>query len=375
MERTLLGREWSRQFELDVPSKKLKYVELRKEPEVEQLTSTKDAGLTGEVLTRIDNNMYGGHMDWLPAGSVAPPPSNYAFERGLTETTPGTVDLDIATDTALGGITEPPPDGLDYVRRNTAGTAAWQQTTAGTVYIWNVGLTETTPGTIDLNVANLGGEIGGVLLSARDATQGLELDGVTGLLTAPLATDLLAGSIVEPPPDGLLYVRQRDTLGVSGWVELVQQSNLFTGFGAFNPTGLEPISNTIQHIITLSGASVPTKDCDWIVEGTILSCFFAHNIGAGQQAVTGNGGSWIVALEYPTGSGIYIDVATLSFNNQTFPDADARIVRCNPVASGANRVFHYTLGETISFGLRFSGGTNSGNTWSIFVGLQGQILK
>lgn len=83
---------------------------------------------------------------------------------------------------------------------------------------WGIGLEETTPGTVDLQIAGAtGAEIGGITVPAQSATQGLVLDAV-GDLSAPLATDLLAGTIVEPPPDGLQYARSRDLAGMSSWV-------------------------------------------------------------------------------------------------------------------------------------------------------------
>jgi hypothetical protein len=222
---------------------------------------------------------------WV-AAAAAPPATPYDFRIGLDETAPGVVDLLAATDAVIGGLVEPPPDGLLYLRSNTAGVGTWQPAAAGTAYIWGIGLDETTPGTIDLLPATpteLGGiteppaddlnyvrmtasasglsewvqttaggytwgigldevpggsgnidllpatdiELGGVTVQARTDLQGLALDAL-GDLSAPLATDLLAGTIVEPPPDDLTYARTRSSLtGVSAWVQT--QAGAFVG--------------------------------------------------------------------------------------------------------------------------------------------------
>ena len=51
----------------------------------------------------------------------------------------------------------------------------------------------------------------------RNVEEGLEL-GIDGRLRAPLATDSLAGTLLEPPPDDRGYVRARSAAGVSAWV-------------------------------------------------------------------------------------------------------------------------------------------------------------
>jgi hypothetical protein len=82
--------------------------------------------------------------------------------------------------------------------------------------------------TVNLRPANLAdeldpggmGQIGGVKLIGRSPLNGLEYDTSTGLLTAPPGTDVVAGSIVEPPDDAVGYVRVRDA-GVSNWVPVL----------------------------------------------------------------------------------------------------------------------------------------------------------
>jgi hypothetical protein len=142
--------------------------------------------------------------------------------QGLDLVASGALTAPLATDLLAGSILEPLPDGLQYVRtRSTAGVSSWVVATTASL-IWGIGIDEdtVTPGTIHLQPANFTpGEIGGITADVRSLTQGLLLDDVTGLLTAPVATDLLAGSIVEPTPsDTVQYARQRTVAGVSSWV-------------------------------------------------------------------------------------------------------------------------------------------------------------
>ena len=82
---------------------------------------------------------------------------------------------------------------------------------------YRIGIDETSPGIVDVLPANTINELGGVKLDPRSATQGLEYDIATALVTAPLATPLLAGVLTEPPDDSKGYVRQ--TTGASStWV-------------------------------------------------------------------------------------------------------------------------------------------------------------
>jgi hypothetical protein len=224
----------------------------------------------------VYGKVWGSLTGWQTVGAatVPPPGTTYTFGIGLTEAG-GNVDLDAATPAEIGGITEPPADGI-YLRNAAGGVYTWQLAAAGTAYIWGIGIDETVPGTIDLMPATqteIGGlletpaddlqyvrqttaggvsswaplaaappldwgvgiditgivvdlqpanfapgEIGGITSEPQSATQGLLLDDATGHLTAPLATDVLAGSIVEPPPDGLVYGRTRDATLGSSWV-------------------------------------------------------------------------------------------------------------------------------------------------------------
>jgi len=139
-------------------------------------------------------------------------------ERNVTEGLElgidGRLRAPLATDNLAGTILEPPDDGKGYVRRREAGLSAWVPP-SDTVYHFVLGLSfdETTR---DVNLTPAGWSpdlLGGVYGEMRSATNGLDLS-ITGngFITAPLATDLLAGTHTEPPPDGLAYSRQWDNV-------------------------------------------------------------------------------------------------------------------------------------------------------------------
>lgn len=192
-------------------------------------------GVTGDVWTRIDDLTFSGHRDWLPGGG-GPPPTPLTFDIGLIQIGM-VVNLEPATQTIIGGLLEVPIDGNSYVRQD----AAWVQTTSGG-YTFGIGLDEVPAGSgnIDLLPAT-DTVIGGVAVPARSDVQGLLLD-PTGILTAPLATDLLSGSIVEPPPDDLLYVRTRSVAGISAWVPNAAGADFGIGL-SLDTTSTPPIVN------------------------------------------------------------------------------------------------------------------------------------
>lgn len=226
-------------------------------------------------------NATGGVYSWVPsaAGSV------YIWDIGLTEAPVGTISLDPATATTIGGITEPPTDGL-WSRRALGTVYSWEVSTAAAALTFDTGLTLTgtsvnldpalppggeigginepppdtgaqytrsytggvglwtemspasltagigldfvPPGGINIDLLPpAAGVIGGVWVPARAIDQGLLLDPL-GTLTAPLATALLAGSIVEPAADGD-YIR-RAAAGVFTW-EVATQATLIWGIG------------------------------------------------------------------------------------------------------------------------------------------------
>lgn len=180
-------------------------------------------GVTGDVLTRIDSLPFNGHRDWVAGSGV--PPASLTFDIGLTLN--GTsVNLDPALPPGgeIGGINEPTPDtGLQYTRSYTAGVGIWTElNTTGTDFGTGLSLDSAAiPPIVHLTPAGWAPQfLGGVYTNgARSATNGLDLAAAgTGELSVPLATDLLAGSIVEPPPDDQLYSRMRSLAGISSWV-------------------------------------------------------------------------------------------------------------------------------------------------------------
>ena len=171
------------------------------------------------------------------AWAWAPTTAGVEFGDGLTvdrTQTPPIVNLQPATDFSIGGIKEPPqtaPDQKDYVRRfNPALPEGWEwaeSTAAEYNFARGLEFDETTR---DVNLDPAGPtNMGGVIVPVRDATSnGLAIDmgdaalgdPATGELRAPPATDLLLGSMLEPPPDGISYVRQFDLTGQFWtWVE------------------------------------------------------------------------------------------------------------------------------------------------------------
>ena len=137
-------------------------------------------------------------------------------QQGLDIDTQGFISAPLATHQHAGSIVDTPPYDVAYSRiTNSLGISSWLPNPAALEF--RIGLDDTTtPGTVDLKVARYD-ELGGVKIMARGLTQGLDLDG-NGFLTAPLATNQHAGSIVEPPNDGAPYARQRSTAGDSAWV-------------------------------------------------------------------------------------------------------------------------------------------------------------
>jgi hypothetical protein len=169
-------------------------------------------------LQYVRSRSTAGASTWQPATAA-----NYIWGIGIDESTatPGTINLMPAKPLPgeIGGINEPPADDTRYVRLTSlaTGLSSWQALSAAPPLTWGIGI-DITGIDVNLQPANFTpGEIGGITSAPRSLTQGLLLDEPTGLLTGPLATDLLAGSIVEPPPDGLSYARKRDVAGVSAW--------------------------------------------------------------------------------------------------------------------------------------------------------------
>ncbi len=199
----------------------------------------------------------GAIYTWAPA----PPGTAYTFDTGLT-LTGASVNLDPALPPGgeIGGINEPPADdGKQYTRSYTGGVGIWTESSAGITAGIGIDFVPVGSTNIDLLPATPT-VIGGVSVVARSNVQGLDLT-VPGALTAPLATDLLAGSIVEPPPDDLLYVRQRSLAGVSAWVPSAAGADFGIGI-SLDTTTVPPIANLQpagDSIATLGGVYVVTR--------------------------------------------------------------------------------------------------------------------
>jgi hypothetical protein len=157
-------------------------------------------------------------------GVWVPPRSPTQAADVATSGGDGQLVVPLATDQLAGSIVEPPPDGLIYSRtRTTGGASSWIE---GTPIDAGIGL-EMTGNTIDLQIANTNNEIGGVRITPRSVSQGLNLNTGLGILTAPLATESLAGSIVEPQNGtGQLWARTRTNAGVSSWTPVTSSIDL-----------------------------------------------------------------------------------------------------------------------------------------------------
>lgn len=113
---------------------------------------------------------------------------------------------------------EAPADNKQYARQN----GGWSEVTAEGVD-FGIGLSKdetAAPPIVHLQPAgDSPATLGGVYVvdRVRNVEEGLEL-GIDGRLRAPLATDSLAGTLLEPPPDDRGYVRARSAAGVSAWV-------------------------------------------------------------------------------------------------------------------------------------------------------------
>jgi hypothetical protein len=109
-------------------------------------------------------------------------------------------------------------DGVKYVWDGFMWAVPPDAATSNKIY--GIGLLESIDKSrVDLKLAGLNGEIGGVMTVGRSPLQGLDLDVQTGILTAPLATHVAAGTIVEPPNDGAPYARSFDNMSGGGkWV-------------------------------------------------------------------------------------------------------------------------------------------------------------
>jgi hypothetical protein len=101
-------------------------------------------------------------------------------------------------------------------------------------FTFGIGLRQTGDN-IDLQIAGVNDEVGGIKLIGRGPTQGLEFDAATGLLTAPRATNVAAGTIIEPPDDAKQYARMFDATTGGSWVASAATKSLV-------PVGRSPIN-------------------------------------------------------------------------------------------------------------------------------------
>jgi hypothetical protein len=130
--------------------------------------------------------------------------------------TPNVINLDPATPTDIGGITEPTTPLVRHNRVWDGTVGSWEPTTdLDSILYAGVGLSKDGQ---TVNLQPPGADhtdptrIGGVRSPPRSATQGLQLDG-DGLLQAPPATNFDAGVLTEPLPDGIAHARQYNLTG------------------------------------------------------------------------------------------------------------------------------------------------------------------
>lgn len=194
-------------------------------------------------------------------------------EEGLELGADGRLRVPLATDRLAGSIVEPENDGKGYVRRRENGVSAWVPPSDTVGPDFGIGLTEqpgTDPGDppiVHLQPAGDGPPtLGGVYVvdRVRNNTEGLEL-GADGRLRVPLATDSLAGAIVEPPPDDKGYVRRRDLNGVSAWVPPADTIGPDFGIGLTEQPGTDPGDPPIVHLQP-AGDGPPTLGGVYVID-------------------------------------------------------------------------------------------------------------
>ena len=154
------------------------------------------------------------NVGWTPVDPGTP------LEDGVgitidTAVVPNVINLDPATPTDIGGITEPTTPQVRHNRVWDGTVGRWEPTTdLDSILYAGIGLSKTGQ-TVDLQPPllsewDLPEGIGGVKVPPRDATQGLAIEG-DGTLRAPPANLTEAGVLTEPPIDGLPHARKFDT--------------------------------------------------------------------------------------------------------------------------------------------------------------------
>jgi hypothetical protein len=302
-----------------------------------------------------------------------------------------------------------------------AATKQYVDNHVGAAYTWDVGLIEAPPGNIMLDTA--GATVatrGGVGVPARSPTQGLL--NTLGLLTAPLATPALAGSMVDCPADGEVYCRidtgwidLRLALGpplnfrvgltqtgmnvdldpatatvIGGMTDAPADGRVYTrASGRWAPaalgavfTHLAPITllgdDTVnaavpRYIVTVPRTALPDIAVVYSVSGGGIGTMFMSNVGAGPIGAVPGSMGWGFFLEEVFNSGNWIPAGapgSLALLNV----AEPTLVKA---AGGTNRLLSYdpVNGNGIRIGFGMTGGTNAGfPPVSLFIGIEGQIL-
>jgi hypothetical protein len=335
-------------------------------------TVAAEAGTGFQFLEKIDVQPAGDTE--LEIGVVYVP--GRTNMQALTLGAQGMLTCYLATPQLAGAILEPPSDDKGYVRQTSSkGGSSWVPPALPPEMNWGIGLEQRgTQNWVDLTAANIAGQIGGVKSVGRGPTNGIDI-AVDGTISAPLATAVAAGTIVEPPEDGKPYSRQRDTAGVSTWVPGAAAIS-FSASQPFNPVPTDPelAVGPPQHLVTIPAASLPTVACNWLID-----IGYMHNRGNGAQATTGNGGIWKVAIEDPVGSGNWVDLFSIGYRTDSYPDANDRLLRgTNLIATSgdADRIWRWdpaTMTQ-IQLGVRMADGTSPTTPWNIFIGIDARLV-
>jgi hypothetical protein len=347
-----------------------------------------------------------------------------AAGQGLNLTAAGVLTAPIATAALAGVLLDAPSDGVTRGRLN----GGWAPIAGGMTYTFDVGLIEAPPGNVLLDTAGTSvATRGGVGVPARSDTQGLQ--NTLGLLTAPLATPTLAGTIVDAPVDGQVYCRID-----SGWIDFrlalgaplissvparsnVQGLALAAGVltaplatpllagsmvdapadgrvytrasGRWAPaalgavfTHLAPITllgdDTVnaaapRYMVTVPQTALPDIAIVYAVSGGGIGTMFTSNVGAGPIGAVPGSMGWGFFIEEVFNSGNWIPCGSpgsLALLNV----AEPTLVKS---AGGTNRLLSYdpASGNGIRIGFGMTGGTNAGfPPVSLFIGIEGQIL-
>jgi hypothetical protein len=344
-----------------------------------------------------------------------------SLTTGLDIDADGCLRAPPATHEHLGGIIEPPKDGKSYARSTdiTTGIADWMEVEAAPVRIAG-----TTPAEAGKVYVVPGGSIainpeGGLsVVPTTDSQFGTIVD-------APFAIDKpharKQGKWVEideaakvriagttPTTAGIVYVVPGLGIGINAegginahpatdtqmgimqdapfaidkpharkqgkWVEIADSKPLyFEASVPWNLTGTEAAGDP-GVIINIPASALPTTAVNYTVQSFGVGTIYMHNKGMGAQPITGNGCSFYVGIE--TAPGTFVEIASMGFSVNSFPDATERLWRGSAQVNAASQIFRYdpAVPGGINLRARFNSGTAVGNPLSIFLGLQGMIL-